>query len=102
MFLGCGYRFDGSSYYPESGFTGSLAQVQAFDGVLDPAVIANMALNDPRGTKVMPLGDSITDGYNVPGGYRIKLWADIDGRRQACELRGIAVQWPTIASRQGQ
>ena len=26
------------------------------------------------GVKVMPLGDSITDGFNVPGGYRINLW----------------------------
>jgi lysophospholipase L1-like esterase len=26
------------------------------------------------GVRVMPLGDSITDGYNVPGGYRIGLW----------------------------
>ncbi|MDH2430807.1 ricin-type beta-trefoil lectin domain protein [Sphaerisporangium sp. TRM90804] len=26
------------------------------------------------GVRVMPLGDSITDGYNVPGGYRIDLW----------------------------
>jgi len=26
------------------------------------------------GVKVMPLGDSITDGYNVPGGYRTTLW----------------------------
>jgi lysophospholipase L1-like esterase len=26
------------------------------------------------GVRVMPLGDSITDGYNVPGGYRIRLW----------------------------
>jgi lysophospholipase L1-like esterase len=26
------------------------------------------------GVKIMPLGDSITDGYNVPGGYRINLW----------------------------
>jgi lysophospholipase L1-like esterase len=25
------------------------------------------------GTKIMPLGDSITHGYNEPGGYRIKL-----------------------------
>lgn len=25
------------------------------------------------GTRIMPLGDSITDGYNVPGGYRINL-----------------------------
>ncbi|GAA1782156.1 hypothetical protein GCM10009682_00510 [Luedemannella flava] len=26
------------------------------------------------GVRVMPLGDSITDGLNVPGGYRINLW----------------------------
>ncbi|WBB80556.1 cellulose binding domain-containing protein [Micromonospora sp. WMMD882] len=26
------------------------------------------------GVRVMPLGDSITDGFNVPGGYRIDLW----------------------------
>ncbi len=26
------------------------------------------------GTRVMPLGDSITDGVTVPGGYRIGLW----------------------------
>ena len=26
------------------------------------------------GVRVMPLGDSITDGYNVPGGYRTDLW----------------------------
>jgi lysophospholipase L1-like esterase len=26
------------------------------------------------GVRVMPLGDSITDGFNVPGGYRTGLW----------------------------
>ncbi|GGK11146.1 lipase [Streptomyces camponoticapitis] len=26
------------------------------------------------GVRIMPLGDSITDGFNVPGGYRIDLW----------------------------
>ncbi|MFG2049262.1 cellulose binding domain-containing protein [Micromonospora sp. NPDC048935] len=26
------------------------------------------------GVRVMPLGDSITDGFNVAGGYRIELW----------------------------
>ncbi|WP_246238649.1 fibronectin type III domain-containing protein [Acrocarpospora corrugata] len=26
------------------------------------------------GVRVMPLGDSITDGLTVPGGYRINLW----------------------------
>src|SRR5690606_20101241 len=26
------------------------------------------------GVRIMPLGDSITDGLTVPGGYRIDLW----------------------------
>ncbi|MFC4591192.1 ricin-type beta-trefoil lectin domain protein [Sphaerisporangium corydalis] len=35
------------------------------------------------GVRVMPLGDSITDGLTVPGGYRINLWQKMvaDGRR---------------------
>src|SRR5262245_6946233 len=36
---------------------------------------------------VMPLGDSITDGYNVPGGYRINLWSSF----QAIELDAVFV-----------
>lgn len=31
------------------------------------------------GVRVMPLGDSITDGWNVPGGYRIGLWQRASG-----------------------
>jgi len=30
--------------------------------------------------KIMPLGDSITDGYNYPGGYRINLWKQLSDR----------------------
>ena len=30
--------------------------------------------------KIMPLGDSITDGYNFPGGYRINLWKQLSDR----------------------
>ena len=41
------------------------------------AVAALLAPSSPRGApsplRVMPLGDSITDGFNVPGGYRIEL-----------------------------
>ncbi|MFE9251586.1 SGNH/GDSL hydrolase family protein [Streptomyces sp. NPDC007088] len=34
------------------------------------------------GLRIMPLGDSITDGFTVPGGYRTPLWhrAAADGR----------------------
>jgi lysophospholipase L1-like esterase len=44
------------------------------------ALSAGLALTSPvqaesnGGVRVMPLGDSITDGLNVPGGYRINLW----------------------------
>ncbi len=43
------------------------------------AAAALMGLGTARaesngGVRVMPLGDSITDGFTVPGGYRIGLW----------------------------
>src|SRR5947209_16721832 len=39
------------------------------------ALKANVAQAESNGgVKVMPLGDSITDGLTVPGGYRIGLW----------------------------
>jgi lysophospholipase L1-like esterase len=38
-------------------------------------VVATSASAESNGgVRVMPLGDSITDGFNVPGGYRIGLW----------------------------
>ena len=44
---------------------------------------AGGATADPQGgLRLMPLGDSITDGYTVPGAYRTRLWqrAAADGR----------------------
>ncbi|MBS2964878.1 GDSL family lipase, partial [Actinocrinis puniceicyclus] len=39
------------------------------------AMRANVALAESNGgVRVMPLGDSITDGNQTPGGYRIGLW----------------------------
>jgi lysophospholipase L1-like esterase len=32
------------------------------------------------GVRIMPLGDSITDGAQVPGGYRIELWRRLVGQ----------------------
>ncbi|MFD4635932.1 AbfB domain-containing protein [Lentzea sp. NPDC058436] len=42
-------------------------------GVLAPTGVATAAESN-GGTRVLALGDSITDGFNVPGGYRINLW----------------------------
>ena len=41
-------------------------------GIAVPAGIA--AAESNGGVRVMPLGDSITEGTQVPGGYRIGLW----------------------------
>ncbi|MCC3654477.1 SGNH/GDSL hydrolase family protein [Streptomyces sp. S07_1.15] len=38
------------------------------------AASAAPADSDAAPVRVMPLGDSITDGFNVPGGYRVDLW----------------------------
>jgi lysophospholipase L1-like esterase len=43
--------------------------------LLATGVTANAQSNG--GVRVMPLGDSITDGFNVPGGYRIDLWQSL-------------------------
>src|SRR5262245_10565633 len=59
-------------------------------------VLAALALVQPGapaaesngGVRVMPLGDSITDGFNVPGGYRIGLWQRLAGGGYTVDLVG--------------
>jgi lysophospholipase L1-like esterase len=43
-------------------------------GLAGTTGVQTAAAESNGGVKVMPLGDSITDGYTVPGGYRIGLW----------------------------
>ncbi|MDI5943697.1 GDSL family lipase, partial [Micromonospora sp. DH15] len=54
-----------------------LAALAAF-GVAVAGVLAAPAgpasAESNGGVRVMPLGDSITEGTQVPGGYRIGLW----------------------------
>jgi len=45
-------------------------------------------------TVVMPLGDSITDGLVVPGGYRIKLWKSITDNGQKVDFVGSLSNGP--------
>lgn len=43
------------------------------------ATVVNLrAIAQDRPLRILPLGDSITEGYDVPGGYRIRLCAQLD------------------------
>ena len=42
------------------------------------AACRSAQVNAKPATTVMPLGDSITDGYGIPGGYRIDLWRSLE------------------------
>ncbi|MEG4319626.1 MULTISPECIES: SGNH/GDSL hydrolase family protein [unclassified Microcoleus] len=47
-----------------------------------------------RPIKIMPLGDSITDGYFFPGGYRIDLQPAMESRGYAIEFVGSLSNGP--------
>ncbi|MDP4180635.1 MAG: carbohydrate-binding protein [Bacillota bacterium] len=46
-------------------------------------------------TKVMPLGDSITDGITVAGAYRTKLWQNIISNGQTVDFVGSMTGGPS-------
>ncbi len=46
------------------------------------------------GVRIMPLGDSITDGFNVPGGYRINLWQQLAAGGFTADLVGSGFNGP--------
>jgi len=45
--------------------------------------------------RVMPLGDSITDGFNVPGGYRVDLWQKIVASGRTIDFVGSQSNGPS-------
>jgi lysophospholipase L1-like esterase len=65
-------------------------------------VFAALAPNAPavRGAgatsaHIMPLGDSLTDGYNSPGGYRTYLWSKFSADNLTIDFVGSLVNGPT-------
>src|SRR3954452_2023929 len=46
------------------------------------------------GVRVMPLGDSITEGTQVPGGYRIGLWQRLAAGRYTIDFTGSQFNGP--------
>src|SRR5215216_4783367 len=47
------------------------------------------------GVRVMPLGDSITEGTQVPGGYRIGLWQRMAAAGYQVDYVGSQFNGPT-------
>ncbi|GAA2364516.1 lipase [Catellatospora methionotrophica] len=60
--------------------------------ILLPATAAHAETNG--GVRVMPLGDSITDGFNVPGGYRVNLWQRLAAGGHTVDLVGSGFNGP--------
>lgn len=59
------------------------------------AIQASPAAAQPAGgVRVMPLGDSITDGFNVPGGYRNYLYPALVEAGYSIDFVGSAVGGP--------
>jgi len=70
--------------------------------VVAALALATVALIQPgieyaqsnRGIRVMPLGDSITDGLNLPGAYRTSLWQRLAGARYTIDFVGSRFNGP--------
>ncbi|BBJ46434.1 SGNH hydrolase [Streptomyces antimycoticus] len=62
--------------------------------VLVPLGTGTARAESNGGVKVMPLGDSITDGFNVAGGYRVGLWQKFTAGRYKVDLVGSLFNGP--------
>jgi lysophospholipase L1-like esterase len=62
-------------------------------GAVAPAGVA--AAESNGGVRVMPLGDSITEGTQVPGGYRIGLWQRLSGAGYRVDFVGTQFNGPS-------
>lgn len=58
------------------------------------ALAVPAAAESNGGTRVMPLGDSITHGTQIPGGYRIGLWQSFTGNRYRVDFVGNQFNGP--------
>jgi lysophospholipase L1-like esterase len=63
--------------------------------VLGTAAVTGVARAESNGgVRVMPLGDSITEGTQVPGGYRIGLWQRLAAGRYTIDFVGSQFNGP--------
>jgi lysophospholipase L1-like esterase len=70
-----------------------LAAALTLAGTLTQSAAA--AAESNGGVRVMPLGDSITEGTQVPGGYRIGLWQRLSGAGYRVDFVGTQYNGPS-------
>jgi len=58
------------------------------------ATAAPASAESNGGVQVMPLGDSITDGFTVPGGYRVNLWQRLAAGGYTADFVGSGFNGP--------
>src|SRR5688572_17581059 len=71
---------------------GAALAVLTLAGTLNQAGAAQAESNG--GVRVMPLGDSITEGTQVPGGYRVGLWQRLSGAGYRVDFVGTQFNGP--------
>lgn len=57
--------------------------------------VSAAAAESNNGVRIMPLGASITDGFTVPGGYRVDLWQKLVGHGNVVDFVGSAANGPS-------
>jgi lysophospholipase L1-like esterase len=72
-----------------------LAAAAAAVTLVAAAVFSVGSAQADSGVKVMPLGDSITDGFNVPGGYRVDLWQKLLAGGRTVDFVGSMTNGPS-------
>jgi lysophospholipase L1-like esterase len=71
-----------------------LVAATALAASTDIASATTITRPDPAAIQVMPLGDSLTDGYNIPGGYRIHLASLLEADGVASDFVGSLQNGP--------
>lgn len=69
----------------------SIGSTGIADGATGTVLFDNM---EPRPVRIMPLGDSITDGDDYPGGYRVGLWRRLAQAGYRVDLVGTRSNGP--------
>jgi hypothetical protein len=84
---------------PRFDFTGGLSPMKRFNCSVEVLAALGILLlggaDAQADLTIMPLGDSLTHGYTVPGGYRTRLYTDLQSAGYTFTFVGSATDYPS-------